>query len=396
MNTLLKPLDQYSRKELGAVEDDEMAHPFRPYHDISPDSSRPTSGAGSDQDENSSDRTVANTQIVTDEMATASGTETSTDANYRLANGHVPLGSSASAGSTIQNEEDERVEHSKTGFEGWRLRLERRVRGYVKKYYVASSKAIGKQARTLFQSLPPALQKGLTKTWFVIVKVFSTIAGFLNVPLCAIILSVIVGSVPGIKAFFYTPGTFVNNTFTSAVNQLGGVAVPLILFVLGGNLNKSTLPSEDTDDPSYSSDKKKMLFCSLTSRMLLPLIVMAPILAIMAKHIPISILDDPIFIIVCFLLTGAPSALQLAQICQVNNVYVPVIAKLLVHSYVIWYVFNCGLLFYLTLTPRSGSSPRRSSLSCWHWRWWNGQSLYKVVADEFDCHDRMIWHGKRR
>jgi predicted permease len=331
MNTLLKPLDKYTPKELGAVEDDEMAHPFRPYTDVSPAGSRRGS-------EDVGDRTAAEAQIITDETGPVNDATAGSGADHRLADSHTTLGSSASAGSTVQGSEDERIEHSKTGFEGWRLRMERRVRGFVEKYYTKTRNNVSTSARKTFQSLPQPVQKVFTQIWYVISKTVSTIASFLNVPLCAIIVSVIVGSVPGIKAFFYTPGNFVNNTFTSAVEQLGGVAVPLILFVLGGNLNKSTLPSEDTDDPAYSSDKKKMLFCSLMSRMLIPLVMMAPVLAIMAKYVPISILDDPIFIIVCFLLTGAPSALQLAQICQVNNVYVPVIAKLLVHSYVIWYV----------------------------------------------------------
>ena len=77
------------------------------------------------------------------------------------------------------------------------------------------------------------------------------------------------------------------------------------------------------------------VFASLISRMLIPTIVMAPILALMAKYVPVSILDDPIFIIVCFLLTGAPSALQLAQICQINSVFMGAMSNLLVASYVV-------------------------------------------------------------
>jgi predicted permease len=351
MNTLLKPLDQYSQKELGAVEDDEMAHPFRPYTDISPTDSRPGSADGSIQ-------TASAAQIITDETGPVNDAAVNSDPNHRLNDSHISLESSDSAGSTMQGSEDDRVDHSKTGFEGWRLRMERRARRFVKKYYTTTRNNVNTSASKTFQTLPQPVQKALTKVWWAISKTVSTIGSFLNVPLCAIIISVLVGSVPALKAFFYTPGSFVNNTFTSAVEQLGGVAVPLILFVLGGNLNKSTLPSEDTDDPAYSSDKKKMLFCSLMSRMLIPLLLMAPVLAIMAKFVPISILDDPIFIIVCFLLTGAPSALQLAQICQVNNVYVPVIAKLLVHSYVIWYVCQLSKLEAL-LTAILGSSLRR-------------------------------------
>jgi len=70
--------------------------------------------------------------------------------------------------------------------------------------------------------------------------------------------------------------------------------------------------------------------------MLLPTLLMAPVLAMFAKYVPVSILDDPIFVIVCFLLTGAPSALQLAQICQINGVYEGVMGRVLFQSYVIW------------------------------------------------------------
>ncbi|KAI7298251.1 hypothetical protein KC315_g18126, partial [Hortaea werneckii] len=83
------------------------------------------------------------------------------------------------------------------------------------------------------------------------------------------------------------------------------------------------------------SDERKLLYASLLSRMVLPTIIMAPLLALMAKFLPISILDDPIFIIVCFLLTGAPSALQLAQICQVNGVFMGTMSNLLTASYVV-------------------------------------------------------------
>lgn len=85
-----------------------------------------------------------------------------------------------------------------------------------------------------------------------------------------------------------------------------------------------------------AGEEKRLIIASLVGRMLLPTIIMAPLLALVAKYVPVSIVDDPIFIIVCFLLTGAPSALQLAQICQINNTYVGAMSKLLFQSYVIW------------------------------------------------------------
>lgn len=164
------------------------------------------------------------------------------------------------------------------------------------------------------------------------------------------LLAILVASIPSLQRLFFTPGTFVENSITSAIRQSGGVAVPLILVVLGANLARNTLPQsaiqDEMQDPRF---ERKLLIASLVSRMLLPLIVMAPVLALMAKYIPVSILDDPIFVIVAFLLTGAPSALQLAQICQLNQVYMGVMSRLLVQSYVVWILPSTLVLVMLAL-----------------------------------------------
>ncbi|CAK44016.1 uncharacterized protein An01g11100 [Aspergillus niger] len=159
---------------------------------------------------------------------------------------------------------------------------------------------------------------------------------FMNPPLWAMLVSIVVASVPSLQNLFFDEGTFVSNSVTRAINQNGQVAVPLILVVLGANLERNTLPKEALEDMEHPKEEKKLIVASLVARMLLPTIIMAPILALLAKYVPVSILDDPIFIIVCFLLTGAPSALQLAQICQINNVYVSAMSKLLFQSYVVW------------------------------------------------------------
>ena len=147
--------------------------------------------------------------------------------------------------------------------------------------------------------------------------------------------AIVVASIPNLQRFFFADGTFFKNSVTSAIRQSGGVAVPLILVVLGGNLARNTLPNEDNPKED-DKEETRLLIASLISRMLLPTIVMAPLLALTAKFVPVSILDDPIFVIVCFLITGAPSALQLAQICQINNVYMGAMSRLLFQSYVVW------------------------------------------------------------
>jgi predicted permease len=161
---------------------------------------------------------------------------------------------------------------------------------------------------------------------------------FMNPPLWAMFAAIIVASVPTLQRHFFAPGTFLSNSATRAISQNGAVAVPLILVVLGANLARNTLPKDDFDDDVDQKEERKLIIASLVARMLLPMLIMGPILAITAKYVPVSILDDPIFVIICFLLTGAPSALQLAQICQINNVYMGAMSRILFQSYVIWYV----------------------------------------------------------
>lgn len=216
----------------------------------------------------------------------------------------------------------------------WRGRVKRNIQ---KKLHTIFTK-ISDFFNGIFSSMPLPVQKALSAIGRWAMKFLYGLWEFMNPPLWAMLAAIIVASFPKLQHLFFDHGTFINNSVTRAVAQSGGVAIPLILVVLGANLARNTLPRESlgTDDPKL---ERNLLIASLISRMLLPTIIMAPILALMAKRVPISILDDPIFVIVCFLLTGAPSALQLAQICQINNVYMGAMSRILFQSYVIWYVF---------------------------------------------------------
>lgn len=195
---------------------------------------------------------------------------------------------------------------------------------------------ISETSRSAFGSLPASLQRGMIKISAISGRFITGVWSFMNPPLWAMLVAVVVASIPDLQRFFFANGTFFKNSVTSAIHQSGGVAVPLILVVLGGNLARNTLPADTAQDKQDEKEETKLLIASIISRMLLPFIVMAPLLAVTAKYVPISILDDPIFVIVCFLIIGAPSALQLAQICQINNVYMGAMARLLFQSYVVW------------------------------------------------------------
>lgn len=195
-----------------------------------------------------------------------------------------------------------------------------------------------KKTDALYGRLPPKAQKTVSAITRGISRFMRGAWDFMNPPLWAMLAAIIVASVPSLQDLFFDEGTFMRNSVTRAVEQNAQVAVPLILVVLGANLARNTLSEEALADMEHPHAERKLIIASLVARMLLPTLIMAPLLALLAKFVPISILDDPIFIIVCFLLTGAPSALQLAQICQINNVYVGAMSKLLFQSYVVWYV----------------------------------------------------------
>ncbi|KAI0535997.1 auxin efflux carrier superfamily [Xylaria digitata] len=216
-----------------------------------------------------------------------------------------------------------------------------RSRFALQKAYAYAKERTRLLSSRAYSRLPRVLRLPLEKT-------IKFVREFMNPPLWAMLLSVIVASVPRLQQLFFEKGSFVKNSVTDAVTLSGNVAVPLILVVLGANLANSTKDSEvkDSEEAKIGS---RLLIASLISRMVLPTIIMAPIIALIAKHIPVSILDDPIFIVVCFLLTGAPSALQLAQICQINEVFEGVMSKILFQSYVVWILPSTLILVMLAL-----------------------------------------------
>ncbi|CAD6594317.1 MAG: hypothetical protein ASARMPREDX12_008607 [Alectoria sarmentosa] len=211
-----------------------------------------------------------------------------------------------------------------------------RCRMAMQKVSRTFSRFVSETSRSLLGALPDPLQRGLAKIGTMVVRFFLGVWLFMNPPLWAMLVAIVVASIPDLQRFFFANGTFFKNSVTSAIRQSGGVAVPLILVVLGGNLARNTLPTDEGRTKEDEKEDTKLLIASIISRMLLPFIIMAPLLAVTAKYVPVSILDDPIFVIVCFLITGAPSALQLAQICQINNVYMGAMSRLLFQSYVVW------------------------------------------------------------
>ncbi|CCG84176.1 protein of unknown function [Taphrina deformans PYCC 5710] len=171
-----------------------------------------------------------------------------------------------------------------------------------------------------------------------------TFYGFLNPPLWAMIIALIVACVPGLQKFFFTKGTFQYNSITTAVTTAGDCAVPLILVVLGANLAQEK--AENDEALPYST---KTVWTAIVSRMILVPVLLLPILAVLARFAPISVIDDPIFVVVLFLLIGSPTAIQVASMCQLNDVFEDEIAKICWYSYAILTIPTTLILVVLSL-----------------------------------------------
>lgn len=214
-----------------------------------------------------------------------------------------------------------------------------RIKRWAKQRKAVMVAALVRRRHEAYAGLPIPLQRTVDLLQRIAGKINVFLWEFMNPPLWAMLAAVIVASVPDLQRLFFQEGSFIKNSVTSAISSSAGVAVPLILVVLGANLARNTQKRGENGeiaDPEEAQIGTRLLVASLVCRMLLPTLIMAPILAVFAKYVPVSILDDPIFVVVCFLLVGAPSALQLAQICQINSVFENVMSRVLFQSYVIW------------------------------------------------------------
>ncbi|KAM0256429.1 hypothetical protein ACHAQJ_004954 [Trichoderma viride] len=349
-HVLLAPKDKYPEYQDEIVEEGQYR-----YSDEDPNEQEPEiliSGLDGDTEDdresNDSDDYIpaGRTPLANTSRASLAGSSVDNDAD--MAN--FKKGNFTAHGSTLANTD---LEDDILSFPRIRLRdeveVEQGVAGRIKKSASSLKAQVAAAMTRQYQRLPQPVQTTLSFIHMSITKTVNFAWDFMNPPLWAMLIAVVVASIPDLQQLFFEDGSFVKNSVTNAVQSSGGVAVPLILVVLGANLARNTVAHDSPIDPEEEKIGTKLLVASLLSRMLLPTLIMAPILALTAKYLPISILDDPIFIVVCFLLTGAPSALQLAQICQINNVYEQTMGRILFQSYVIWILPSTLFLVMMAL-----------------------------------------------
>ncbi|EPY50985.1 auxin family transmembrane transporter [Schizosaccharomyces cryophilus OY26] len=179
-------------------------------------------------------------------------------------------------------------------------------------------------------------------------KAIILLLDFFSPPLYSLFIALFIAVVPPLQRFFFEEGSFVEASITSGIRMVGDVAVPLILVVLGASLATDIGKTEGPEQPGKVNDKR-VLIVSLLGRMVVVPMVILPAFSLLSYFSEISTVDDPVFVVVIFLLVGSPTAIQLTQICQLNGVFERECAKVLWWSYAIFTPPNSLLLAFASL-----------------------------------------------
>ena len=163
---------------------------------------------------------------------------------------------------------------------------------------------------------PQTLQSEFRKRVNTIVNSF---LGFMNPPLWAMVLAILVASIEPLQDLFYSPNSFVYHSLSKSIGILGNVAVPIILVILGANLVSAPAPPEGTSRLSRMRERKTIALALATRMLFVPLILCPASIILAIYGVEVGVLGDPVFLIVLWLLIGSPTAITITQICQLNE-----------------------------------------------------------------------------
>lgn len=169
---------------------------------------------------------------------------------------------------------------------------------------------------------------------------------FMSPPLYAAFLALVVGLTP-LKHLLYAKDSFLYPCLTKAIENCGRAAVPLILTTLGAQLYIIS-----TSQHSAAPAMMKPVVSAILVRMVIMPFVVAPItIAFVVYGARISLLaTDPVFITMMVVLGCSPTAINLVQITQVNNVFEEEMLRMLFWTYGVVCIPVCTAVVFLGLT----------------------------------------------
>lgn len=234
-NVLLAPAEKYTEEEGGTGSSAQLEQGRHSHtHDPDDDSRQPLIGNIYDEDYDSSDnaddeRTKA---VNSPSASTTSKSSRSTSPKRKgttPTNGNVMSRQNGHIASFPQLD-SRKDDESENGFNG----VIKKVKDDFRLTKVRIGHFVSSNAEAAFVALPAPVQMVLGKINSLLSRFFAGLWEFMNPPLWAMLCAIVVASVPALQRLFFDEGTFIRNSVTRAIGQSGGVAVPLILVVLGG------------------------------------------------------------------------------------------------------------------------------------------------------------------
>jgi predicted permease len=243
-NVLLAPAEKYTEEEGGTGSSAQLEQGRHSHtHDPEDDPRQPLIGNIYDRDYDSSDNADdERTRVVNSPNAsTTNKSSRSTSPKRKGTPGAAPdLLPTPTNGNVLPRQnghiasfpqlDGQKDDESENGFNG----VIKKVKNGFYSTKVRIGHFVSSNAEAAFAALPGPVQVVLGKINDILSRFFAGLWEFMNPPLWAMLFAIVVASVPALQHLFFDEGTFIRNSVTRAIGQSGGVAVPLILVVLGG------------------------------------------------------------------------------------------------------------------------------------------------------------------
>ncbi|KAI9478182.1 MAG: auxin efflux carrier [Benjaminiella poitrasii] len=169
---------------------------------------------------------------------------------------------------------------------------------------------------------------------------------YMSPPLYAALLALFVGLCPPVKNLLYDKDGFLYASLTKGIESCGKASVPLVLVCLGAQLKTI----RETQPKSKPKHRRPIALCIFIRMLLLPICVLS-IVFVFAKWGSkwSKLAEDPMFIVSMIIVGCTPTAINLAQITQVNGVYEEEMLNVLFWSYGVFCVPICTFAVFLAL-----------------------------------------------
>lgn len=206
-----------------------------------------------------------------------------------------------------------------------------------------------KAIQDLGHNLPEPVDSVLKRLWAIATEMSRMARSFVAPSFAALVLATIVNSIPDLQDLFFRDDAFLQNSLVSAAEQVADLAVPTWLVLLGCRGSRSSTTCSPSTHVAQRGGESRLIFISLVSRMLLPVLFTGLFLALLTGNELALVFNDPSFSVVGILAAGSPIARELLHIFEEKNICQNIVPQI---AHQAWSVGYDTLACFGFFTPR--------------------------------------------